>query len=59
VAGDSLTNLIVPTSASLMDTLGAARTQWSLWARSILPLLRLLVVIALVFLAVAVAIDHC
>jgi uncharacterized ion transporter superfamily protein YfcC len=56
--GDSLTNLIVPTSASLMGALGAARIEWSVWARFILPLLGLLVVIALVFLGVAVAIGY-
>lgn len=33
--GDGLTNLIVPTSATLMGVLGAARIDWLQWARFI------------------------
>ncbi|MFV8781738.1 putative basic amino acid antiporter YfcC [Microbulbifer sp. SA54] len=36
--GDGFTNIIVPTSASLMGCLGAARLDWGIWARFILPL---------------------
>lgn len=32
-AGDGFTNLIVPTSAALMGTLGVARIDWVVWAR--------------------------
>ncbi len=56
--GDSLTNLIVPTSASLMGSLGAARIEWATWVRFIWPLLALLVVIALGFIGVAVMIGY-
>jgi uncharacterized ion transporter superfamily protein YfcC len=34
--GDGLTNLIVPTSATLMGVLGAARIDWMVWARFII-----------------------
>ena len=33
--GDGLTNMIVPTSASLMGCLGAARLDWLQWVRSL------------------------
>jgi len=56
--GDSLTNLIIPTSATLMGVLGAARIDWAVWARFILPLLGVLVVLALGFIGIAVAIGY-
>lgn len=56
--GDSLTNLIIPTSATLMGVLGAARIDWAVWARFILPFLGVLVALALTFLGVAVAIGY-
>jgi uncharacterized ion transporter superfamily protein YfcC len=31
--GDGLTNLVIPTSASLIGCLGVARLQWTLWIR--------------------------
>ncbi|WP_073274503.1 putative basic amino acid antiporter YfcC [Microbulbifer donghaiensis] len=36
--GDGLTNIIVPTSAALMGCLGAARLDWGVWVRFVLPL---------------------
>lgn len=36
--GDGLTNIIVPTSAALMGCLGAARLDWGIWVRFVLPL---------------------
>jgi len=33
--GDGLTNILVPTSATLMGVLGAARIDWLQWARFI------------------------
>jgi uncharacterized ion transporter superfamily protein YfcC len=53
--GDSLTNLIIPTSATLMGVLGAARIEWAVWVRFILPLFGLLCLIAFGFLGFAVA----
>jgi uncharacterized ion transporter superfamily protein YfcC len=56
--GDSLTNLIIPTSATLMGVLGAARIDWAIWARWILPVLGLYLALALTFIGVAVAIGY-
>ncbi len=52
--GDSLTNLIIPTSATLMGVLGAARIDWAIWARWILPFLGLYVLMAMLFIGYAV-----
>jgi uncharacterized ion transporter superfamily protein YfcC len=52
--GDSLTNLIIPTSATLMGVLGAARIEWAVWVRFILPLFGVLFAVALAFIAFAV-----
>ncbi len=52
--GDSLTNLIIPTSATLMGVLGAARIDWAVWARWILPVLGLYATLALAFIGFAV-----
>lgn len=52
--GDSLTNLIIPTSATLMGVLGAARIDWAVWARWILPILGIYVALAMTFIGVAV-----
>ena len=34
--GDGFTNIIVPTSAALMGTLGAARLDWVTWIRFVI-----------------------
>jgi uncharacterized ion transporter superfamily protein YfcC len=52
--GDSLTNLVIPTSATLMGVLGAARIEWAVWVRFIWPLMAALFVAALGFLGYAV-----
>lgn len=36
--GDGLTNIIIPTSASLIGCLGVARVDWSVWIRFVWPL---------------------
>ncbi|SDZ86852.1 putative basic amino acid antiporter YfcC [Microbulbifer marinus] len=36
--GDGFTNIVVPTSAALMGCLGAARLDWGIWIRFVLPL---------------------
>lgn len=56
--GDSLTNLIIPTSATLMGVLGAARIEWAVWARFIWRFLLFLVVVAMAFIAFAVLIGY-
>jgi uncharacterized ion transporter superfamily protein YfcC len=56
--GDSLTNLIIPTSATLMGVLGAARLDWTVWARWILPVLGLYTLLALSFIGLAVVTGY-
>ena len=56
--GDSLTNLIIPTSAVLMGVLGAARIDWVVWLRWVLPVLGIYTLLALGFIAVAIAIGY-
>ncbi|HAQ06362.1 MAG TPA: putative basic amino acid antiporter YfcC, partial [Bacillus bacterium] len=55
--GDGLTNILVPTSAALIGTLGAARIDWGVWARFILKFMLLLVVVSILFIIVAVSIG--
>jgi uncharacterized ion transporter superfamily protein YfcC len=52
--GDGLTNLIVPTSASLMGCLGVARIEWTKWAKFQIKFQGVLFVVACIFIAVAV-----
>jgi len=55
--GDGLTNIIVPTSASLMGSLGAAKVSWSEWAGFVWKFLLFNLMVAAVFVAVAVVIG--
>ena len=55
--GDGLTNILVPTSAALIGTLGAARIDWGVWAKFILKFMLLLVAVSIVFIIVAVSIG--
>lgn len=56
--GDGLTNILVPTSAPLMGTLGVVRIEWAQWARYILGFMILNFVLAAAFVALAVAINY-
>lgn len=55
--GDGLTNIIVPTSAALMGTLGAARLDWGKWFAFIIKFQLLLFVLASIFIIIAVFIN--
>ncbi|TKB47491.1 putative basic amino acid antiporter YfcC [Thalassotalea mangrovi] len=55
--GDGLTNLIIPTSASLIGCLGVARVEWLVWAKFIYRFLLLLMAIAMAFIVIAVQIN--
>ncbi|MGI8314811.1 putative basic amino acid antiporter YfcC [Halobacillus mangrovi] len=55
--GDGLTNIIVPTSAALMGTLGAARLDWGKWFAFIIKFQLLLFGLASVFIIAAVLIN--
>ncbi|MEM9158984.1 MAG: putative basic amino acid antiporter YfcC [Verrucomicrobiota bacterium] len=56
--GDGLTNLIIPTSASLMGTLAVARIDYIVWFRFFLKVQIVLVITATLFMALAVAIGY-
>ncbi|TLM77642.1 putative basic amino acid antiporter YfcC [Microbulbifer harenosus] len=51
--GDGFSNIVVPTSASLMGCLGAARLDWGVWLRFVLPLMGILFLFASVAVVIA------
>jgi uncharacterized ion transporter superfamily protein YfcC len=55
--GDGLTNMIVPTSAALMGSLGVAGVKWNDWAAFIWKFLLFNFILAMIFVAVAVLIG--
>lgn len=55
--GDGLTNLIIPTSASLMGTLAVARVDFLTWLRSMYPLQIILILLSYFFVFLALAIG--
>ncbi|UCZ53648.1 putative basic amino acid antiporter YfcC [Bacillus shivajii] len=55
--GDGLTNIIVPTSAALMGTLGAARIDWGIWFKFIIKFQLLIFALAITFMVIAVLIN--
>ena len=56
--GDGLSNTIVPTSGVLMGMLALARIPYGRWARFVLPLFLMLLLLACAFLVIAVAIGY-
>jgi uncharacterized ion transporter superfamily protein YfcC len=55
--GDGLTNLIIPTSASLIGCLGVARVDWMVWAKFIGKFMLLMMALAASFIVIAVLIN--
>ncbi len=55
--GDGLTNLIIPTSASLIGCLGVARVDWLVWAKFIGKFMILIMSVAALFIITAVLIN--
>lgn len=55
--GDGLTNIIVPTSASLLGCLGVTGISWNEWAKFIWKFLAFNMLLATIFVVVAVAIG--
>lgn len=51
--GDGFTNIIVPTSASLMATLGVCRIDWGDWAKFVWRFIALLFVLSSVIVVTA------
>ncbi len=56
--GDGLTNIIIPTSASLVACLGAARIDWAVWLRFVWRLQLWLFAMASLFVLGAVAVGY-
>ena len=52
--GDGVTNLIVPTSATLMGAIGVARVSWTQWLKAIWKLELGLLLLASAFVTYAV-----
>lgn len=55
--GDGLTNIVIPTSASLIGCLGVARIDWSVWIRFVWPLAAVLGTAAATTIVVAVLVG--
>ena len=55
--GDGFSNTVIPTSGILMASLGLAKVPYDRWLRFMVPLLLQLLVLAGIFIAIAVAID--
>ena len=55
--GDGLTNILTPTQGYFMAALGILRIPWSVWARWFLPLLGIWLVLGLIAVLVAQAIQ--
>lgn len=55
--GDGLSNIIIPTSASLIGCLGVARVDWSTWLKFIWRFFVVLMGLALCVMLVSVALD--
>lgn len=52
--GNGLTNMITPTSGTLLAYLATAQVSWTRWARFVLPLWAVFSVIAMILLAISV-----
>jgi uncharacterized ion transporter superfamily protein YfcC len=55
--GDGFSNTVIPTSGILMASLGLAKVPYDKWLKFMIPLLVQLLIVAGVFIAIAVAID--
>jgi uncharacterized ion transporter superfamily protein YfcC len=55
--GNGLTNMITPTSGTLLAYLATAQVSWTRWARFVLPLWAIFSVLAMILLTVAVEIG--
>jgi len=55
--GDSLTNLIVPTSGCLIGSLAITKMEWATWAKFIWKFLGVLIIMAIITIVIAVTIN--
>jgi uncharacterized ion transporter superfamily protein YfcC len=56
--GDGLTNLVMPTSASMMGAIGVAGIAWLTWVRIVLRFMALLMALSASAVAIAVGIGY-
>ena len=56
--GNGITNMITPTSGTLLAYLATAQVRWSQWARFILPVVAIFILLACVMLMTAVYIGY-
>jgi uncharacterized ion transporter superfamily protein YfcC len=52
--GNGITNMLTPTSGTLLAYLATARVSWSEWAKFILPLWAVYILVAIILLAISV-----
>lgn len=52
--GNGITNMLTPTSGTLLAYLATARVSWSQWAKFILPLWAVYILVAIILLAISV-----
>ncbi len=55
--GNGITNMLTPTSGTLLAYLAIARVSWSQWAKFILPLWAVYILVAIILLAISVYIG--
>lgn len=53
--GNGITNMLTPTSGTLLAYLAAGRIEWSAWVRYVLPIWAIFIALAIALLGVAVA----
>lgn len=58
ILGDGLSNMIIPTNGILMAMLGTARVPYEKWARFVLPFFIASTIVAMGFIALAVALGY-
>lgn len=58
ILGDGLSNLIIPTNGVLMAMLGLAKVPFEKWFKLVLPTFMISLIIAFIFIAVAVGIGY-
>lgn len=58
ILGDGLSNLIIPTNGVLMAMLGMAKVSFEKWFKLILPLFIISIILALIFIAIAIIIGY-
>ena len=56
--GDGFSNMVIPTSGTLMAVLAIAKVPYTKWLKFVLPLFIMLFMLSIVFLIIAVIIQY-